>query len=98
MKEYYSEKLAGEQLRSCYEIAPPRIRQYLNAEIEFVGSRLRLSDLVLELGCGYGRVMKCISPEVKTLVGIDTSFESIQLAKREWFRTGKEPFLRIETH
>lgn len=83
MKDYYSENLAGERLRFCYEIAPLRIQQYLNAEIEFVGNRLISSDLVLELGCGYGRVMKFISPEVETLVGIDTSFESIQLAKRE---------------
>jgi ubiquinone/menaquinone biosynthesis C-methylase UbiE len=82
VKGYYSEKLSGKQLRFCYELAPSRVQQYLHAEIQYVSSRLGSSDVVLELGCGYGRIMECIFPELCTLVGIDTSFESLQLAKK----------------
>jgi hypothetical protein len=49
---YYKERLSGDRLFRCYEIAPPRIKQYLKAEIEFVVSNLQPADLVLELGCG----------------------------------------------
>jgi hypothetical protein len=33
---YYSERLAAERLRACYDLAPPRTSAYLEAEIEFV--------------------------------------------------------------
>ncbi|MFB0514569.1 MAG: hypothetical protein ACETVQ_03225 [Candidatus Bathyarchaeia archaeon] len=42
-------------------MAPPRIKRYLNAEIRFVISNLQGKGLILELGCGYGRVMKEVS-------------------------------------
>jgi hypothetical protein len=32
-QEYYSEKLSAERLKKCYDIAPSRVRQYLDAEI-----------------------------------------------------------------
>jgi ubiquinone/menaquinone biosynthesis C-methylase UbiE len=80
---YYSEKLSGERLRRCYEIASPRIQQYLHAEIEFVRNKLNASDFVIEFGCGYGRVMRRISPDVRDVVGIDTSVESLTLARGE---------------
>jgi 2-polyprenyl-6-hydroxyphenyl methylase/3-demethylubiquinone-9 3-methyltransferase len=81
MHSYYSHKLAGERLKLNYEIAPLRVKRYLKAEIEFTLSRIKSSDLVLELGCGYGRVLKKILEKTKTVVGIDTSFDSLVLAK-----------------
>jgi 2-polyprenyl-6-hydroxyphenyl methylase/3-demethylubiquinone-9 3-methyltransferase len=36
---------------------------------------------VLELGCGYGRVLKALAPHVDFLVGIDTSRASLRLAR-----------------
>lgn len=77
---YYREKLSADKLFRCYEIAPPRIKQYLGAEIQFVISNLRETDLVLELGCGYGRVAKAISPFVSEIIGNDISKESLELA------------------
>jgi len=76
---YYREKLSADRLLRCYEIAPPRIKQYLNAEIQFVISNLRNTGLVLELGCGYGRVMKAISQFVSWIIGNDISKESLDL-------------------
>ena len=78
---YYRERLSGNNLLRCYELAPPRIKQYLNAEIQFVISNLQSEDLVLELGCGYGRVMKEVSPFVSHVVGNDISKASLKLAR-----------------
>ncbi len=78
---YYKDKLSANNLLKCYEVAPPRIRQYLKAEIRFVISNIRDADLVLELGCGYGRAMKAISPFVSMIVGNDISRASLELAK-----------------
>jgi len=78
---YYEEKLSAYKLLKCYEIATPRIKQYLNEEIRFVISNLHSTDLVLELGCGYGRAMKAVSPFVSIIVGNDISRGSLKLAK-----------------
>jgi 2-polyprenyl-6-hydroxyphenyl methylase/3-demethylubiquinone-9 3-methyltransferase len=82
MKGYYSAKLAGDRLRKCYDLASARVRQYLEAEIAFVLSRLSPGDLALELGCGYGRVAVRLSAVAGRVLGIDTSFESLMLARR----------------
>ena len=81
MSGYYSERLAAERLRRCYELAPPRVRQYLEAEIAYVVRRLKASDAVLELGCGYGRVMAKLAPHAGTVLGIDTSTSSLELGR-----------------
>jgi 2-polyprenyl-6-hydroxyphenyl methylase/3-demethylubiquinone-9 3-methyltransferase len=81
MKDYYAQKLSAERLRQVYEIAPPRIQQYLDSEIEFVLSKTKPTDRVLELGCGYGRVIKRLLSRAKAVIGIDTSLESLQLAQ-----------------
>jgi ubiquinone/menaquinone biosynthesis C-methylase UbiE len=78
---YYREKLSATRLRRCYEIAPARIRQYLAAEIQFVTSQIQGSELVLELGCGYGRVMKEVSKSVCWMVGNDVSKVSLEFAQ-----------------
>ena len=78
---YYSEKLAGKRLRECYDIAPARVKQYLDAEIQYVLSRTDPEDSVLELGCGYGRVACEIAGAAKRVVGIDTAAESLELAR-----------------
>lgn len=79
MAGYYREKLAAERLRECYALAPPRVRQYLDAEVEHVLKYLRSSDSVLELGCGYGRVMARLAPKARFVVGADNSFASLLL-------------------
>lgn len=81
MQGYYSAKLSGERLQQCYELASARVRQYLEAEIAFVLSRLRSTDSVLELGCGYGRVALRLADVAARVVGIDTSSESLILAR-----------------
>ena len=74
---YYSEGLSAEKLRRCYEIAPPRVQRYLEAEIEFVRRRIRPGDRVLELGCGYGRALEPLIGVADRVFGIDTSVDSV---------------------
>ncbi len=78
---YYKEGLAGERLRRVYEIAPPRIRQYLDAEVAFVLDNIRPGDAVLELGCGYGRIMGPVAEKARLVIGIDLSLASLRFAK-----------------
>jgi ubiquinone/menaquinone biosynthesis C-methylase UbiE len=80
MKEYYANKLSANKLKRCYDIASPRIKQYLKAEINFVIEQIHCSDKVLELGCGYGRVLKELAKMASKVTGIDTSSESLELA------------------
>ena len=78
---YYTEKLNGERLDLCYQIAPPRVRQYLNAEIKHCLSLIGSKDRVLEMGCGYGRVLSRISDVAKLAVGIDHSIENLRYGR-----------------
>ena len=77
---YYQEKLSANKLLSCYEAAPPRIKQYLDAEIKFLASQLKSKNQVLELGCGYGRVLKKVSQFIPQIIGNDISRISLELA------------------
>ncbi len=79
---YYPERLAAERLQKVYEIASPRVRRYLDAEIDFVIESIQPGDKVLELGCGYGRVLVRLAAAAGRVFGIDTSLASLQLADR----------------
>ena len=48
MPGYYTERLAAERLRACYDLALPRTKAYLEAEIEFVLAKTTPSTLALE--------------------------------------------------
>ncbi len=77
--DYYVEGLAAERLRRCYELATPAVRRYLAAEIAHVRARIAPGDRVLELGCGYGRIMRSLAPGAGFVCGVDTSLASLRL-------------------
>jgi SAM-dependent methyltransferase len=52
----------------------------LNAEIEFVLQKTSFSMAILEVGCGYGRVLRQLLPRVRSVVGTDTSLSSLRMA------------------
>lgn len=81
MTSYYSRKLSGRRLERCYEVAPPRVQQYLEAEIVHALSRLQPSDTVLELGCGTGRIARRLAAAARRVVGIDTAAASLARAR-----------------
>ena len=93
---YYTEKLSGDRLRRCYAIAPQRVRQYLQAEIDHVRERLHPGDSVLELGCGYGRVALELVDRASRVVGIDTAAESLELGRRLAGSRGPCEFLEMD--
>jgi SAM-dependent methyltransferase len=78
--DYYSTKLSGERLREVYETAPARARAYLEGEIAFIERNAPREGRILELGCGYGRVLGALAAPRRALFGIDTSIESLLLA------------------
>ena len=82
MHDYYSTRLAGEALERCYALGSARVQQYLNAEIGFVVARLATSQLLLDLGCGYGRTLAQFAARAAFVVGIDTAEASLALARR----------------
>lgn len=82
LTDYYGQKLHGSRLKRCYEIAPPRIRKYLDAEVQYVLRRTPRQGRILELGCGYGRVLKYLAKTSQTVVGIDISFSNLGLARQ----------------
>ena len=79
--EYYSKKLFATKLKLAYEIASPRIQQYLDEEIKFVMSHIKSTDTVLEIGCGYGRVLARLAKKTQSVIGIDTAKTSLKHAK-----------------
>ncbi|WDV46342.1 class I SAM-dependent methyltransferase [Clostridiaceae bacterium M8S5] len=78
---YYAKKLNSQNLFKAYDTHIPRIKQYLNEEIEFVRRNLTGDERVLELGAGYGRIVKELASSCKSIVGIDISKESVLLAR-----------------
>lgn len=79
---YYASRLSGERLRLVYGIAPARVRRYLEAEIEFALGCLPRGGAVLELGCGYGRVLMPLAAKAGLAIGVDTARESLALGRR----------------
>ncbi|MBY8996574.1 MAG: class I SAM-dependent methyltransferase [Candidatus Thorarchaeota archaeon] len=87
--DYYTSKLSSNRLKQCYDVAPPRVIKYLEVEIEHVLTRIGPTDKVLELGCGYGRFLKHLLQSSHTLVGIDTSKDSLELANDSFRKMSK---------
>ena len=83
MTDYYSQKLSGLLLKRVYDVAPLRIKQYLDAEVEHVQNKIHAGDLVLELGCGYGRILPRLAAKAGWVVGIDTSIPTLKLGQEE---------------
>ncbi len=78
---YYSKTLSADRLVRCYELAPPRVQTYLKAEIQHIRERIKPGTQILELGCGYGRVLKDLSEiDADMLFGVDISLSSLRLA------------------
>jgi ubiquinone/menaquinone biosynthesis C-methylase UbiE len=81
VSEYYSDKLSAVRLKQVYDLAPARVRQYLDAEINHVLEKIRPGDLVIELGCGYGRILPKLAEKAGWVIGIDTSVPTLEFAQ-----------------
>ncbi len=81
MDDYYKDDLAADKLKSVYDLATPRVQKYLDKEIEYVLSFIFDNDSVLEMGCGFGRVLKYLVNKSGHACGIDSSLASLKSAK-----------------
>ena len=80
MGNYYENRLFGSKLQQVYDLASPRIRQYLDSEARYVIENVQGMSRVLELGCGYGRAMREVAPHVARIAGNDISRGSLERA------------------
>jgi 2-polyprenyl-6-hydroxyphenyl methylase/3-demethylubiquinone-9 3-methyltransferase len=96
MYTYYDDHLSAEKLVKVYEIATPRVEQYLRAEIGHVLERIEGADTVLELGCGYGRVLPQLAAKAQVVVGIDTSVGSLLKGKEYLARASRYHLLCMD--
>jgi 2-polyprenyl-6-hydroxyphenyl methylase/3-demethylubiquinone-9 3-methyltransferase len=78
MDNYYDKNLSSLKLKQVYDIATPRIRQYMQAEIDHLLDYIKPGSIVLELGCGYGRVMRPLAGQAGFVLGIDSASMSLQ--------------------
>ncbi len=90
-KAYYANKLNAGRLRQVYAIAGPRVRRYLQAEIDHLAGFVKPGDRILELGCGYGRVLAPLAAIAGQGWGVDNSPANLDLARAE------HPELRLAT-
>ena len=81
MDNYYAESLNSQKLFQVYDTAIPRIKQYFEAEIDYVRQRLDGHERVLELGAGYGRIVRELAASCACIVGMDISADSVRLGK-----------------
>jgi len=81
MENYYAKNLSAWRLKRVYEIGSPRLKQYLESEIQYILDKTKPTDTVIEIGCGYGRIPERIAVKAKKVVGIDIAEENIKLGK-----------------
>jgi len=61
---------------------PPKpIQDFLDGEIKFINKYLKKDKFVLEVGCGYGRLLKILQQKSSRLVGIDFSKKMVNAAR-----------------
>jgi SAM-dependent methyltransferase len=80
-KNYYAQKLNSGKLYQVYQTQIDRVKQYLDEEINFILHELHGHEKVLELGAGYGRIMKKLAPFVESIMGIDISKDSVEFGE-----------------
>jgi 2-polyprenyl-6-hydroxyphenyl methylase/3-demethylubiquinone-9 3-methyltransferase len=96
VSEYYSRQISAARLKQVYDIAPARVRQYLDAEVNHVLEKIRPGDLVIELGCGYGRILSKLAGKAGWVIGIDTSVRTLEFAKEVLNSVPNCSLLRID--
>lgn len=81
MSNYYAQRLNSTKLFQVYQTKYSRIKRYFDEEFNFVRRNLHGNEKVLEVGAGYGRILKELAPFAANIVGIDISEASVNLGK-----------------
>ncbi len=98
MDNYYQQKLNSQKLFEVYNTSIPRIKQYLNAEIEFVKQNITKDADVLELGAGYGRIVKELAPFCHSIIGLEISAESVELGNQYLENHPQAALIAMDVH
>jgi len=95
---YYSKNLNAKRLYEVYQTKYPQVRAYLESEILFVKNGLRNADHVLELGAGYGRIMKELASSCKTISGIDISEDTVAFGQEYLQEVNNAKLVVMDAH
>ena len=72
---YYDQNLNAQKLYQVYQSKYCGVSQYLEAEISYVKNHLQGTEQILELGAGYGRIMKELAPFCRSIAVSYTHLE-----------------------
>lgn len=64
------------------EKSPRLIQEFLDGEIKFLKKYIQPNEIILDVGCGYGRLLKLLSKNAKRVVGIDFSESLLEHTKQ----------------
>lgn len=81
MRNYYAERLNAGKLLAVYDTDIPCIARYLTAEIDYIKGCIKEDFKAIELGAGYGRIMKELAPHLKHIDGIDIAPDSVEFGQ-----------------
>ena len=98
MKNYYASNLNAQKLYQVYQTEHARVKQYFEAEISFVKKHLLGTERILELGAGYGRIMKELSLNCASIVGIDISQGNVDFGKEYLKNVPNASLLVMDAH
>ena len=97
-ENYYADSLNAQKLYQVYQTNHPRVLRYLGAEISFVSDHLQGTERVLELGAGYGRIMKKLAPACQSIVGIDISPGTVAFGQDYLLDTPNAQLVVMDAH
>ncbi len=97
-KNYYKQSLNAQNLFQVYQTKYKRVEQYLQSEIAFVRNKLHKTDDVLELGAGYGRILKELAPNCKSILGIDISEDSVEFGNKYLDGVSNAQLIKMDVH
>jgi len=95
---YYSKNLNAKRLYEVYQTKYPKIKEYLEAEISFVKNGLCNTERVLELGAGYGRIMKELASSCKNIYGIDISEDNVAFGQEYLQEVPNAKLIAMDAH
>lgn len=67
--------------RMINDKAPELIQEFLDGEIRFITKHIKPYSSILEIGCGYGRLLRILAKNSKNVIGIDFSKKMIESSR-----------------
>lgn len=72
--------------RAVYDLVKDEMDKIDEKHREILARHITIGSSILEVGCGYGRVIPLLPPEVHTYIGVDKSKSMIDFG-RKWTKT-----------